>query len=745
MSRVLPVTLLGSLLLTALVLISCPSRAEEPPAPPSAAARPKIGLVLGGGGARGISHVGVLKVLEELRVPVDVVVGTSMGAIVAGAYASGVSPAEMERRIREVDWNVVLSDKPPRSERSVRSKALERYNFAPLEVGVRDGKLLTPSGAIFGQQLERFLDSLAVQPVDLGSFDQLPIPYRAVATDIETGQMVLLDRGDPADAMRASMSVPGVFAPVEIDGRLLVDGGLVRNLPVDVARALGAQRIIAVNVGGGLLKRDSLDTLLGVSAQMINILMEQNVRASLEQLTPDDVLIVPELGDYGSADFQHSQSTIAIGEAAARKLADRLAALALPEAQYQALRAQQQARLRNQPAVTSVQIDTAELKRVNPKSVIALMDTRAGEPPDADKLRADAQRLMATDDFQQVRFRFEDRDGKRVLAVQPVEKGWGPNYLQFGMRMSTDLKGDSSFDLMASFISTWLNSRGLEWRNLVSIGQLTQLRTELYQPLDERRIFFVAPVANIEQQIDDIFVEDQAVARYRVRQSSVELDVGMRLGNAGEARLGYAYGIARATPATALPIFGELEQNTGVVRAVGVLDKLDNWAFPHAGYTAFAEYRVSRGEFGADVNYDRVDVSFQQAIGFARRHSVVLGLAGGTDFNGGLPYFDLFPLGGFLRLSGYPTRALLGDAYGLGRVVYYYRIGEPSSLASTLYGGASLEAGNVYRRVNGPNESGLRLGGSVFLAADTAIGPFYFALGLAQNNNFAVYLFLGRP
>jgi NTE family protein len=736
--------LLGPPVLTALVL-AYPAHAQDPSGAAGPAPRPKVGLVLGGGGARGIAHVGVLKVLEELHVPVDIVVGTSMGSIVAGAYASGVSPAEMERRIGSVDWDVVLSDKPPRSDRSVRSKALERFNLAPLEVGVRDGKLLAPTGAIFGQQLERFLDSLAVQPADLGSFDQLPIPYRAVATDIETGQLVVLDHGDPANAMRASMSVPGIFAPVEIDGRLLVDGGLVRNLPVEVARALGAERIIAVNVGGGLLKRDKLQTLLGVSAQMINILMEQNVQASVAQLTPEDVLIVPELGDYSSADFVHSMTTIPIGEAAARRAADRLAALALPQAQYQALRAQQHDRLRHRAAVESVQIDTTELKRVNPKSVTALMDTHAGEPPDADKLRADAQRLMATDDFQQVRFRFEDRDGKRVLVVQPVEKGWGPNYVQFGMRMSTDLKGESSFDLMASLVSTWLNSRGLEWRNFVSIGQLTALRSELYQPLDEQRIVFVAPVLNVQQQIDNLFVDDQAIARYRVRQTNIGLDLGVRVGNAGEARLGYAYGIARASPVTALPIFPDLEQNTGVVRLGGALDKLDNWAFPRAGYVVFADYRASRSEFGADVKYDRFDVQLQKAIDLGRRHSIVLGLAGGTDLNRGLPYFDLFPLGGFLRLSGYPTRALLGEAYGLGEMVYYYRIGEPGSLASTLYGGGSLEAGNVYRRVNGPNESGLRLSGSLFLAADTALGPFYIAVGMAENNNYAFYLFLGRP
>jgi NTE family protein len=395
--------------------------------------------------------------------------------------------------------------------------------------------------------------------------------------------------------------------------------------------------------------------------------------------------------------------------------------------------------------VESVAIDTAQLKRVNPKSVVAVMDTRPGEVPDADKLRADAQRLMATDDFQQIHFRYEDRDGKRVLVVQPVEKGWGPNYLQFGMRMSTDLQGESSFDVMASLVSTWLNSRGLEWRNIVSVGQLTAWRTELYQPLDAQRMFFVAPNARILQQIENIFVDDQAVARYRVRQSNAGLDVGMRLGDAGEARLGYAYGIARASPVTALPTFPELELNTGVVEAAGILDKLDNWAFPRAGYTAFVDYRASRSEFGADVPYDRLEVGLQKAIGFGARHSISLSLAGGTDFNRGLPYFDLFPLGGFLQLSGYPTRALLGESYGLGRAVYYYRIGEPSGLASVLYGGGSLEAGNVYRRVNGPNESGLRLSASLFLAADTALGPFYFAMGMAENNNYAFYLFLGRP
>ncbi len=290
--------------------------------------------MLSGGGARGVAHIGVLKVLEELRVPVDCIVGTSMGSIIGGGYAYGKSPAEMERLIREAKWDDVLLDQPQRPDRSVRSKELDRSLIGGAEFGIRGLEVELPAGAIIGQQLEIFLQGLAGPNEKFPTFDNLPIPFRAIATNIEDGSMVVLDHGSLPQCLRASMSVPGVFAPAEIDGQLLVDGGLTRNLGVDVARQLGAQKVIAVNLGTGLMKRDQIRSFLSVGSQMVNILTEQNVRKSLNELTDQDVLILPELGDFSSADFVNSAKTIEIGERAAWAVADRLRTLSVSEAEF---------------------------------------------------------------------------------------------------------------------------------------------------------------------------------------------------------------------------------------------------------------------------------------------------------------------------------------------------------------------------------------------------------------------------
>ena len=260
------------------------------------AERPRIGLVLAGGGAKGVAHLGVIRVLEEMRVPVDVLVGTSMGAIVAGAYATGLTAEDMERRVRAADLPSILVDRP-RSMRSQRSKELERRNVLGAEFGVGKDGIKLPTGAIVGQNIEVFLGDLAGAVSDIGSFDDLPIPFRAVATDIVTGQMVVLDRGDLISAMRASMAVPGVFSPVELDGRLLVDGGLVRNLPVDVARAMGAEIIIAVNLSTTARTRESLQSVVGITQQMIDLLIHANVQRALVELSARDVLIDTHVGD----------------------------------------------------------------------------------------------------------------------------------------------------------------------------------------------------------------------------------------------------------------------------------------------------------------------------------------------------------------------------------------------------------------------------------------------------------------
>ena len=245
--------------------------------------RPRICLVLSGGGARGAAHNGVLKVLEEMHVPIDCIAGTSMGSIVGAAYASGTPLDEMEATIASMSTRQLFKELPPREERAVRLKKDDATLLAPAEVGLGDGQLLLPHGLVSGVQLETVLRGLS-KVRGFHEFDKLPIPFRAVATDLVTGKAVVLSQGDLAGAMRASMSVPAAIDPVRLEDRVLVDGGLTNNLPVDVARAMGADIVIAVNLGTPLLRPESLGSILGVTSQMVNILTEQNVRASLASM-----------------------------------------------------------------------------------------------------------------------------------------------------------------------------------------------------------------------------------------------------------------------------------------------------------------------------------------------------------------------------------------------------------------------------------------------------------------------------
>jgi NTE family protein len=387
--------------------------------------RPKVCLVLSGGGARGAAHVGVLKVLEEMRVPVDCITGTSMGSLVGAAYATGMSVPEMQDLLASISTQLLFREKPPRQEQSIRRKLDDRFDYVGPEMGLRDWNIELPKGIISGVQLETVLRALA-RAKGYQRFDDLGIPFRAVATDLVTGKAVVFADGELANVMRASMSVPGVIAPAEFEGKMLVDGGITNNLPIDVARAMGADVVIAVNLGTPLAPREQLNSVLGVSGQVINILTEQNVQASLATLKPTDILILPALGDFSAADFDHLPQTVPIGAAAARKVADQLARLSLPEAEYAALRARQI--FAAAPDTRPIdEIRFVNLQRVNADAAKAVMDTKEGQPIDQKVLDADMRRLYGTGDFEHVNYRIIEEPGRRVLAVDAVEKSWGPN------------------------------------------------------------------------------------------------------------------------------------------------------------------------------------------------------------------------------------------------------------------------------------------------------------------------------
>ena len=712
---------------------------------PAGVQRPRIGLVLAGGGAKGVAHLGVLKVLEEMRVPVDYIVGTSMGSIVAGAYATGLTGVEMERRVRAADLPSILVDRP-RGSRSQRSKDLERRNVLGVEIGVGKDGVKIPTGAIVGHNIEIFLSELAGASADVGSFDELPVPYRAVATDIVTGEMVLLDRGDLISAMRASMAVPGVFSPVELNGRLLVDGGLVRNLPVDVVRRMGADIVIAVHLSTTPRERKSLQSAFGITQQMVDLLISANVHTSLSELTERDVLIDVHVGDFSSANFREATTLIPVGEKAARTAGDKLRALSLSPEDYRAFRATQLAREGRQVPVQSVRLDESFLGKVNPESARAMLQLDESKPSTREDIIEQFDVLLATDDFEQVRYRFVDIDDKRTLVLEPVAKSIGPNYLRFGLNLSSDLNGDSSFNILADHRATWLNKRGLEWRNSISIGETLGFATELYQPLDLRRRFFLSPNLFWRQENAEIYFDNDSVARYLTRALGGGLDFGINFGRAAELRLGYQWANVDAGVDIGLPVLPDFEEKYGALRARFVFDTLDDWAFPTRGLFSQVNLMASREALGGNLSFERAEARLELPLHLGTRHRASVNMRGGTSFGSDLPFNQLFSLGGFLNLSGLQTRQILANSYLYGAAVYHYRLGAPGQSGERLYVGGSLEAASYKGRVNSlTKDDDFVAGGSLFFAVDSPIGPLYLAAGAADDGNYALYLFLGRP
>ena len=741
---------IAALLLTA--LLAGTASAQVVPAPATApatalapASRPRIGLVLSGGGARGGAHLGVLKVLEEMHIPVDVIVGTSAGAIVAASYASGL-PLPVIATEMSALRTVMLFRDVDRAETPFRSKLNDAINYLGPEVGLKNGGLLLQKGVVAGVSIEAVLRRLTRQQ-RTQQFDELPIPFRAIATDLASSEMVVLDHGNLAVAVRASMAIPAGLDPVEIEGRLLVDGGLTRNLPVDVARRMGADVIIAVDIGTPLLTRAQIVGLLTVSDQISRILTNTNVNKSIAELGPRDLLITPDLGSVSTGDFDRLAEAAVSGETAARALAAQLERYRIGAADYLAWHT---ARVR-EPAALPGRIDAVRVtgtKLVNPEVIAAAIHTAAGGELDAALADEDIKRIYARGDFERVSYTLAtDPTMGRVLIADVVEKSWGPNFVRVGLGLSSDLRGDSFFTLVGTHRATWLNALGGEWRNDVQIGHLSRFATEFYQPLTPAQRLFVAAHAETAREPFDLYSRDgERLARYRRGTYGFGVDVGAPFGSSGEARLGVSRGRLKLLNDTSFVAASLLVPNTemGALTARVRVDTLDNLRFPRSGYEADVQVLASRRKLGASDDYTKASASFSAAFS-SGPHSVQLGLRGAGNLGSArLPVYELLTLGGFLELSGYRTGELVGREMGFGRVIYNYRVSAPG-LLDGAYVGVSLEAGRVGDSVAGFERSSLRRGSALYFAFDSPLGPVYLAYGRGDGKNQAVYFFLGRP
>ncbi len=717
---------------------------------PTEAPRARIGLVLSGGGARGLSHVGVLKVLEAERIPIDAIAGTSMGAIVGGLYASGMSATELEHELRKVEWANVFAARVDRQHLSQRRKE-EDFEISPLiELGIRDGELRVPAGAVSSRGLENLLRRFTLPVRDVQDFNRLPIPFRAVATDLETGAAVVLSHGDLALALRASMSVPGVFPPTEVDDRLLGDGGLVNNVPVDVARAMGVDVVIAVNIGTPLAGRETLSSLVGITAQMINILTEQNVQRSLATLGTSDVLVSPQLGALTAGDFAKVAEAIALGESGARAALARLRPLAVSPVAYAQWRAEHPKLRRPEATIGFVAFEGST--QTHPSRFAAGLESRPGQPFSVDRAAADARTLAASGDYLRADYRLVSSiSGVDGLVFDLEDKPWGPNYLRVGLDLATDFNGRGSFNLKLSHNRHWLTPSGTEWRNRVQIGAVPSFFTELYHPLNWTaglaNDWFVATYASSERRDGTLYGQDGSeLARFKRTTARAGIDLGQPWGRFGEIRLGLGTQRVRATPTlVSASLSSTLQQvqatETGLRLAV-VVDQLDYANFPQQGYRLVGEAAIGDGSNAG--RFQRVEASALGAITYGRHTFNLFASARGASQQQGAT-LGRYALGGFHQLSGFRDGQLLGNYVLLSRLTWYVRLTGTPTLARGYFFGASAEAGNAYLTRDALRANSLRAGTSLFIGADTALGPLYLALTHAPRGQTGVVLFLGRP
>lgn len=464
----------------ALPAIAQPSPAAEP----APAVRPRIALVLSGGGARGFAHVGVLRALKDMRVPIDFVAGVSMGAVVGGAYAAGRSVEEMEQFVRTTAWSDIVSDRPPRDNLAFRRRVDDLLLPSRIEFGVGGSGVSLPVAAAANASLEATLVRLL--PIGTGDLpvSRLALPFRSIASDLLTGEPVELNDTPLFMSIRASLAVPGVFAPVRLNGRLVADGGLVRNLPVDVAKAMGADVVIAVNVGTTLSGETELASALGVARQMMLILTEQNVRRSLSELGPRDVLIAPDLAGFSFLDFSRGERAMEVGEQAARKMAPRLEALAVSAEAYAAFEgARTQAAAVRDVALPLASVEISPTAHAGSEALAAQTGLRAGDTVTLSQIHRGASRLLGRGEFERVEVEARDVGGQREATLKPIEADWARSRLRLGIEVISDFADDNRFTIGALHTLSWLNTWGAELRTLARIGSQRLLTTQFLQPL----------------------------------------------------------------------------------------------------------------------------------------------------------------------------------------------------------------------------------------------------------------------
>ncbi|EJC7016982.1 serine protease [Vibrio parahaemolyticus] len=729
--------------------------------------RPKVAVVLAGGGAKGAAHIGVLKALEEMHIPVDIITGTSMGAYVGGLYATGMSADEIESFIYSVDWNSGYRDRVDRSQRRVRDKEYEDRYQITTDLGLRFGEVRAPTGVVQGQNMLRVLRETTGNLGRFESFDELAIPYRSVATDILELDEVVIGNGYLVDAMMASMSVPGALPPYKLNGHMLVDGGVVNNMPVDVARAMGADVVIAVDISTDYKTEDDFTGLFTVADQLSNYLVRRSTQQQVETLQEHDVYIRPNVGQMETVEFDKMPWAFQSGYDITKEMESKLAGLRLSNAEYQKyIDHKQEVRKKLVYGDDRVVDEIVIVNNTHYSDVLLTnrLELETGRKIETAEIEKAVENLYALDRFELITYHFEEVDGSNLLVFDVNEKSWGPNYLNFRFFLEDDFDTDSQYGIGMSTNFTNLNSHGAEMAFNVEMGTDKLIEAELYSPVLSSQEFFVAgkvvyssegrnlPVSDDDSSLSS--VNDFLPVSYTEFVSEIAIGIQPTLWQ--ELRLGGRYSSGSIELST-LASVGNLDFERRGLFANYRLDTLDDFAFPTRGLLVDLEYLVSHDTSPEEIGQSKpkdivedtvyeIDARFKGAMSY-QRHTLV-GQAEYSFVQSKNSSITLDPreLGGFLHLSGIPRNSLIGQNLFFSSLVYRYKWfdNDFGLFEAPVYVGASLEHGGTWSDNDLKlNEAPLYNAASIFFGVDSPIGPIMLAYGRTEQNMEAVYLIVG--
>lgn len=705
---------------------------------PTIGDRPKIGLVLGGGGARGYAHLGVLQKLEELRIPYDYIAGTSMGSIVGGLLAIGMQPGEITQVIRESDWESLLQDDTDREDIPFRRKADDTLGLFGPKLGIGRDSSLLPRGLVAGQKLTFLFQSLISERVNSEDFDQLPIPYRAVATDIVTGEMVVLGKGDLSRAMRASMAVPAAFDPVHWGEHLLVDGGLVRNLPVDVARDMGADVVIAIDVGTKLIGEAELTDALAIVYQMSSLLTIHNTDVQTATLGSHDVLIVPELGEtIGSADFKKLDEALPIGYTAANAQSDRLAAYSLTEQEYADWRRQVKQCTGGLPTVHFVQLDNQS--RFSDEVIMEQVHVKVDAPLDLEQLEHDLQQIYGLGFIRHARFHLLEKDGQQGVEISVRQDDRGTQFIETGMDLSFSSNG-TDMNFKGGYLNTGLDERGSEFRAVVQLGESPGLFTDYYRPLDDALKYSLHAGATMFRRPLLLYDGDgRAITEIKLDETGGAFALAREFGRHARLTAGFTRYRGDLDITVGDPEIEPFEFDGAELFVELDYDRLDDRYLPTRGSWGTLKYTRSTENLGADATFEQLEFTYFNTRTFGL-HNFAWGGQYNTTLGDDPPIYAYYTAGGFLNMSGFEPNSLLGHHFGQIMAGYRYRVGEsgflPAYIGTTVeYGNATIDRDDIF-------SEGL-LNGSVYLGYGSPLGPVYLGIGLAKHRDPIYFLRLG--